>query len=105
MSLHHQANSKAESAIKLVKAMMEKFMKTGSDQYLAHLELRNTPRQDTNTSPAEMMFSRKLLSILPAVSNSSKSCYDHAKRAKRQKPVKKYYDKRTQNLLVRVEKI
>ena len=95
---HQQANGKAESAVKLVKAMMEKCVKTGSDQYLALLELRNTPRQDTNASPAQMMFSRKLLSVLPAVSNSSKSCYDPAKRAKRQKSVKKYYDKRAHNL-------
>ena len=95
---HQQANGKAESAVKLVKAMMGKCVKTGSDQYLALLELRNTPRQDTNASPAQMMFSRKLLSVLPAVSNSSKSCYDPAKRAKRQKSVKKYYDKRAHNL-------
>ena len=81
---HQQANGKAESAVKLVKAMMGKCVRTGSDQYLALLELRNTPRQDTDASPAQMMFSRKLLSVLPAISNSSKSCYDPAKRAKRQ---------------------
>ncbi|KAI0229883.1 Gag-Pro-Pol polyprotein, partial [Lamellibrachia satsuma] len=53
---HQQANGKAESAVKLLKAMLEKCVKTGSDQYLALLELRNTPRQDTNASPAQMMF-------------------------------------------------
>ena len=60
---HQQANGKAESAVKLVKAMMEKFVKTDSDKYLVLLELRNTKRQDTNVSPANMMFSRKLLSV------------------------------------------
>ena len=45
-----------------------------------------------------MMFSRKLLSVHPAVSNSSKSCYAHAKRVECQKSVKKYYDKRAHNL-------
>ena len=38
---HQQANGKAESAVKLVKAVMEKCVNTGSDQYLTLLELRN----------------------------------------------------------------
>ena len=93
---HQQANGKAESAVKVVTAMMGKCVKTGSDQFLALLELRNTRRQDSNASPAELMYSRKLLSVLPTVNNSVH--YDPAKRAGRQKSVKEYYDKQAHDL-------
>ena len=39
---YQQANGKAESAVKLVKAVMEKCVNTRSDQYLTILELRKT---------------------------------------------------------------
>ena len=44
--------------------MMCKALRDGTDQYAALLELRNTPRQDTGISPAEMMFGRNTRSLL-----------------------------------------
>ena len=95
---HQQTNSKAEAAVKIAKTLIEKCVHSGSDQYLALLELRNTPRQDTKASPAEMMFSRKLNSVIPAINRSGKPCYDPAKRAKRQESVNKYYNKSAHDL-------
>ena len=44
---HQQANGKAESAAKIVKQLLKKAVQDDCDQYLALLELRNTPRKDT----------------------------------------------------------
>ena len=45
--------------------MISKCMKTGEDQYLALLELRNTPVQGINVSPAQLLFQKRTRSILP----------------------------------------
>ena len=50
---HHQANGKAESAVKIVKRMMRKAIAEGEDQYEALLELRSTPRHGGLPSPAQ----------------------------------------------------
>ena len=60
---HQQANGKAESAVKTIKKMIKKTIKDNRDQNGALLELRNTPRQDTKLSPAEMMFGRTTRSV------------------------------------------
>ena len=54
--MHQRANWKAESAINIIKNLLIKTHKEGSDPYEAVLEQRNTSRQDTEHSPAEMMF-------------------------------------------------
>ena len=87
------ANWKAESAVKIIKNMMIKTMKDGQDQYQALLELRNTPRQDSNLSPAEMMFGRNTWSVLPEI-NQQKPV-DCEKRISRKHAVRKSYDKRS----------
>ena len=55
---HPQDNEKAEAAVKVIKIMMKTY-EEGGDQYLALLELRNTPRQDSDLSPAQMMFGER----------------------------------------------
>ncbi|XP_055861303.1 uncharacterized protein K02A2.6-like [Biomphalaria glabrata] len=55
---HHQSNDKAEAAVKILKNLMKKSKESKSDAYEALLEFRNTPRQDTNLSPAQMLFGR-----------------------------------------------
>ena len=62
---HHQANSKAESAVKIVKRMMRKAVAEGEDQYEALLELRSTPRQGGLPSPAQVMFGRTTRTLIP----------------------------------------
>ena len=49
-----------EAAVKITKTMMCTALRDGTDQYEALLELRDTPRQDTGISPAEMMFGKIL---------------------------------------------
>ena len=67
------------------------------DEYLALLELRNTPRQDVRKSPAEIMFGKVTRSLLPTL---PKPCHniDLNRRCKRQIAIKKYYDKRARSL-------
>ena len=59
---HHQANGKVEAMVKIFKNVLKK---TAGDQYIALLELRNTPRQSTKTSPAELMFGRGTRTFIP----------------------------------------
>ena len=48
--MHQRANSKAESAVKIMKSLLVKTHKDGGDPYEALLEQRNTPRQDRSES-------------------------------------------------------
>ena len=47
---HHQSNGKVESAVKTAKNILKK--NKDGDQFLALLNYRNTPSQNSNTSPA-----------------------------------------------------
>ncbi|XP_066990462.1 uncharacterized protein [Macrobrachium rosenbergii] len=93
---HPQGNGKAEAAVKIVKNMMKKTHADGKDQYLALLELRNTPRQDSNLSPAQMMFGRKLRSIIPEIMNNDNPVSQ--KRETWRESIKKYYDKTARDM-------
>ena len=89
---------KAEAALKITETMMCKALRDGTDQYAALLELRNTPRQDTGRSPAEMMFGRNARSLLPW-SPGTKSIPSKKnvlmKRAKHSLAIKSNYKKET----------
>ena len=63
---HQRENGRAEAAVKSAKYMLRKTASENTDQYLALLEMRNTPRQDVNCSPAELVFGRHVRSIIPA---------------------------------------
>jgi hypothetical protein len=95
---HHQANGKAESAVKIVKSMMLKALENGDDQYEALLELRNTPRQGYKHSPAEIVFGRSCRTLLP-FRRSPPVANDTLQRlSKRNKVVKQQFDKSAHNL-------
>lgn len=98
--MHQQSNGKAEAAVKIVKNVIVKSMKDGTDPNIALLEQRNTPRQDTGVSPAQMMFGRQTRSILPAVTTRSKTQNNiiQCKRDARRDTVKKWYNKRSKDL-------
>ena len=70
--MHQRANGRAELAVKIVKTLLVKTYKEGGDPYEAMLEQRNTPRQDTGRSPAEMMFNRRTRSFLLGMGNTQK---------------------------------
>lgn len=88
---HQRANGKAESAVKIIKNMIIKCDKEGTDQFEALMEQRNTPRQDTGLSPCEMMFGRPTRTRLPKLILSKTS--RNTKREQRKKSVKRYYNK------------
>ena len=94
---HQNENGKAEAAVKSAKNMLKRTGRQHQDEYLALLELRNTPCQDVRKSPAEIMFGRVTRSFLPTL---PKPCHkiDLNRRCKRQIAIKKYYDKRVGSL-------
>ena len=62
---HSTSNGKAESGVKIIKTMIKKCLASGGDHYEASLEQRDTPRQYTGLNPSEMMFNRKMRTMLP----------------------------------------
>jgi len=94
---HQNENGKAEAAVKSATYMLKRTALQHQDEYLALLELHNTPRQDVRESPAEIMFGRVTPSLLPTL---LKPCHhiDLNTRCKRQIAIKKYYDKRARSL-------
>ena len=63
--LYPKGNGKAEAAVKTIKNMLLKCHENGDDPYVALLELRATPRQDVNMSPAELMLGRQPRTFIP----------------------------------------
>lgn len=61
---HSKANGKVESAVKSAKRMLRKTSKSGEDQYLALLNLRNVPSQGVETSPAQRLMGRRTRTLL-----------------------------------------
>ena len=55
---HSKANGKVESAVKVAKRMLRKTAKSGEDQYLALLNIRNAPTQGVDSSPAQGLMGR-----------------------------------------------
>lgn len=95
---HPSANGKAEAAVKIIKTMMIKTLEEGQDQNEALLELRNTPRQDTGLSPAQMMFGRQTRSMIPEANRRKNLKIE--KRSSRKLAIKKSYDKKARDLPV-----
>ena len=98
---HHQANGKAEAAVKSVKNMMKKCLAEGQDQYVGLLELRCTPRQGLGVSPAQCVFGRRIRSLIPSVKacdepNIQEDVQRH--KEERNRTIKRYFDKRAHDL-------
>ena len=92
--MHPKANGRAEAAVKTVENMMMKCLQTSGDMYLALLELRNTPRQDSGLSPASLMFGRNVRTLIPALYNCDVDVQKAMiKKDRRKVSIKKYYDK------------
>ena len=96
--MHHRAIAKAESVFKIMKSLLVKTNKEGGDPYEVMLEQRNTPRQDTGCSPAEMMFNRRTRSFLPGMSNSPMDPLVKEKREAPKRSVKKAHNRKSQRL-------
>lgn len=62
---YHQANGKAESAVKIAKKIVKRTRQDGTDLQLAILEWRNTPSQGMQSSPAQRLLSRRTRTLIP----------------------------------------
>ena len=91
---HHQANGKAESAVKTVKTMMKRCLQENEDQYEALLELRNTPRQD-GYSPAELVFKSEPRTLLPRFNDYKRLTKCNSNR---DKTIKTHFDKSARDM-------
>ena len=63
---HPQANGLAERSVQTVKNLLKKANRDGKDPYISLLEYRNTPI-DQIGSPAQILMSRRLRSVIPTV--------------------------------------
>ena len=63
--LFPQSNGQVESMVKTVKTIIKKCKESNTDPYMGLLELRNTPLQGVDRSPAQLLMSRRLRSALP----------------------------------------
>ena len=62
---YQQANGKAESTVKICKALLKKARVANSNVHLALLNHRNTPTEPRNASPAQRLFVRRTRTLLP----------------------------------------
>ena len=62
---HPQSNGKAESAVKQAKKTLQTTRQSGNDFYLALLNIRNTPQEGHNSSPAQRLMNRRTKTTLP----------------------------------------
>jgi len=60
---HHHENGKAEAAVKSAKNMLKRTALQHQEEYLASLELHNTPCQDARESPSEIVWQSDILSF------------------------------------------
>ena len=94
---HPQSNGKAESAVKKAKSLLNK---NKDDQFLALLNMRNTPNH-TGTSPAHAFFNRRTRTLLPTTPNlltqNNKTDY-RLKLLHKQEQVEEYSNKRAKDL-------
>ncbi|CAB3223790.1 unnamed protein product [Arctia plantaginis] len=94
-----QSNGQSERAVQIVKNIMKKSMHSKSDYRLALLEYLNTPISENLPSPAEILQSRKLRSILPVVRCLHPSSgLIKRELIRRQRIYKQYYDRNAKKL-------
>lgn len=101
---HSQANGKVESAVKAAKRMMRKCTRSHSDQYKAMLEIRNTPTQGLNTSPAQRLHGRRTRTNLPTTktllepAGTSSRRYEKQRMEELQRKQQQHYNKGAKDL-------
>ena len=74
-----KANGKAESAVKTAKRMLKKCRKSGEDQCLALLNIRNTPTQGVDSSPVQRFLGRRTKTKLPTTHDALKPMQHQSK--------------------------
>ena len=77
--------------------MLRKTASENTDQYLALLEMRNTPGQDVNCSLAKLVFGRYVRFIIPARTKPH-GVLKTTKRQQRKNTIKKHCDQHAKPL-------
>lgn len=67
-----RANGQAESAVKIIKSMMIKCRASNEDPYLGLLNIRNTPNEGLQTSPAQRLMGRRTQTMTPSTTSALK---------------------------------
>jgi hypothetical protein len=70
-----QANGAAEAAVKTAKRLLRKNKNSGEDLYIALLNLRNTPTEGLNSSPAQRLLGRHTKSLMPTADSKLRPGY------------------------------
>lgn len=98
-----KSNGLAERTIGTVKNIFKKCKDSGSDVYLGILMFRNTPKSDGIASPAKLLMSRNLRSLVPNSTLVLKPSVvsperEKEKMSKKQLRVKHYHDRKAKCL-------
>ena len=97
-----QSNGLAERTVQTAKKLLKKAKYEKTDPNMALLDLRNTPVEGINLSPAQMLMGRRTKTRLPMSSKLLEPMYDAAdiKRhfQQQQEKSKRYYDRGTTEL-------
>ena len=93
----------AESAVKTAKKLLVKAVESGRDPYIAILDYRNTPMQDSGFSPAQGSLERRTRTLLPMLSSLLKpqqfdSNFVKTRKALRNSRSKWYHDRGAKDL-------
>src|SRR6218665_1218059 len=72
-----KANGAAEAAVKVAKRMMRKCHAAHEDPYLGLLNLRNTPTEGLELSPAQRLFGRHTKTCMPTTFNNLLLSFDN----------------------------
>ena len=75
-----RANGAAESAVKIAKNLIKKSLHNREDPYIALLNHRNTPQEDSDYTPAQRLLGRRTKTLIPTVpSLLQPECVNHDK--------------------------
>jgi len=102
---HSESNGCAEAHVKIAKRMMERCTQAHEDPYLGLLNLRNTPTEGTNSSPAQRLMSRRTKTTVPTTSailqpgSHDHKCYKFSKEEKLAKSAEHYGKRKPLNPL------
>ena len=64
---HHQSNRQLKACIKFIKCTMKKGFNSGSDIYIALLQIRSTPLGQGLPSPCTLLFNCLVRGIMPII--------------------------------------
>ena len=95
-----QSNGQSERYVGIVKSMLRKAAQEGKDPNLALLEYRTTPLSGMEYSPAQLLMSRRLKSVIPVTSSllqPAVALNTQDKLAQRQDKQKLRYDQRARH--------